>query len=164
MTRERLALTGGCSCRQLRYRLTSQPMIVHCCHCSWCQRETGSAFAVNALIEADRVALSAGTVDVVDTPSASGQGQRIARCPQCRVALWSHYAMPSIGDRIAFVRVGTLDAPGTLPPDIHIFTSSKLPWVVLPPGVAAVAEYYKAAELWPQASLDRRAALMAKSG
>lgn len=161
MTSERLFYAGGCSCRQLRFRMTSKPMIVHCCHCSWCQRETGSAFAVNALIEADRVELTAGTVDVVDTPSASGQGQRIMRCPKCRVALWSHYAMPDIGDRIAFVRVGTLDAPGMLPPDIHIFTSSKLPWVVLPPDVAAVPEYYKASARWSKESLARRAALFA---
>jgi len=164
MTGESLSHAGGCSCRQLRYRMTSKPMIVHCCHCSWCQRETGSAFAVNALIEADRVELTAGTVDVVDTPSASGQGQRIARCPKCRVALWSHYAMPGIGDRIAFVRVGTLDAPGALPPDIHIFTSSRLPWVVLPPEVIAVPEYYKASERWSKESLARRAALSAAAG
>lgn len=161
MTSEMMAHVGGCGCRRVRYRMTSKPMIVHCCHCSWCQRETGSAFAINALIEADRVEVTAGTVDIVDTPSASGQGQRIARCPKCRVALWSHYAMPGIGDRLAFVRVGTLDAPGELPPDIHIFTSSKLPWVVPPPGVPAVPEYYRASERWPKESLARRAALTA---
>jgi len=150
---------GGCSCRHVRYRMTSKPMYVHCCHCSWCQRETGSAFAINALIETERVEQLAGEVDLVGTPSASGEGQKIARCPKCRVALWSHYAMPGIGDRIAFVRVGTLDAPAALPPDIHIFISSKLPWVMLPPEVPAAPEYYKASERWPKVSLDRRAAL-----
>jgi len=100
-----------------------------------------------------------GEVDLVDTPSNSGKGQKIARCPRCRVALWSHYA--GAGDAVRFVRVGTLDAPDRLPPDIHIFTSSKQPWVVLPPGAPAVPEYYVAAEHWPQASLERRAVLLA---
>ena len=102
-----------------------------------------------------------GEVDVVRTPSASGRGQIIARCPKCRVALWSNYG--GAGDVIRFVRVGTLDDPDRLPPDIHIFTSSKQPWVVLPPGAAAVPEYYKASETWPKESLERREALRARS-
>ena len=150
---------GGCTCRFVRYRMTSDPLFVHCCHCRWCQRETGSAFALNALIEADRVEMLAGRVELVATPSSSGKGQQIARCPVCRVAVWSHYA--GAGDAVCFVRVGTLDEPSRLPPDIHIFTSTKQPWVVLPPGVPAVAEYYATSEYWPAESLARRAALLA---
>ena len=150
---------GGCTCRAVRYRLTARPLFVHCCHCRWCQRETGTAFALNAMIEADCVVLLQGELDVVDTPSNSGKGQRIARCSKCRIAVWSHYAGAS--GAVCFVRVGTLDEPDRLPPDIHIFTASKQPWVVLPPGTPAVAEYYKAAEHWPPASLMRRAALLA---
>ena len=134
---------------------------MNCCHCTWCQRETGSAFAINAMIEADRVVLLRGEVDVVDTPSASGKGQRIARCPHCRVAVWSNYG--GSGDVVRFVRVGTLDEPDRLPPDVHIFTASKQRWVVLPPGTPAVAEYYKASELWPKESLERRTALLART-
>nr|HET7858979.1 GFA family protein [Caldimonas sp.] len=152
---------GGCTCRTIRYRMTSRPLFVNCCHCTWCQRETGSAFAINAMIEADRVELLSGEVDVVDTPSASGKGQRIARCPRCRVAVWSNYG--GGGDAVRFVRVGTLDEPGRLPPDVHIFTTTKQPWVVLPPGTPVVAEYYKASELWPKESLERRAALLART-
>ena len=151
---------GGCTCRHVRYRMTTKPLFVHCCHCRWCQRETGSAFALNALIEADRVQLLAGEVEVVDTPSASGKGQKISRCPRCRVAVWSNYA--GAGDRMRFVRVGTLDEPDRLPPEIHIFTASKQPWVVLPPGAAAVEEYYPASKHWPAESLERRAALAAR--
>ena len=114
---------------RVRYRMTSAPLFVHCCHCRWCQRETGTAFALNAMIEADRVSLLQGEPEVVDTPSNSGQGQKIARCPKCRVAVWSNYA--GAGDAVRFVRVGTLDEPDRVPPDIHIFTSSKQPWVVL---------------------------------
>ena len=152
---------GGCTCRRVRYRMTSKPLFVHCCHCRWCQRETGASFALNAMIEADRVQLLQGDVEVVDTPSNSGKGQKIARCPKCRIAVWSNYA--GGGDALRFVRVGTLDEPDRLPPDIHIFTASKQPWVVLPPDTPAVAEYYKAAELWPEESLERRAVLPAAS-
>ncbi len=152
-----LAMDGGCTCRAVRYRMTSLPMFVHCCHCRWCQRETGSAFALNALIEADRVVLLQGSTETVLTPSASGKGQRIVRCPTCRIALWSHYA--GAGDAVKFVRVGTLDNPDRMPPDIHIFTSSKQPWFILPPGTPAVSEYYRSAEHWPQESLARRRAL-----
>jgi hypothetical protein len=99
---------GGCTCRHVRYRLTSEPLYVHC----------------------------------------------------CQVAVWSNYA--GAGATIRFVRVGTLDAPDRWPPDIHIYTSSKQPWVVLPPGTPAVPEYYRASEYWPQASLERRAATRAR--
>ena len=150
---------GGCACRHVRYRMTSRPLFVHCCHCRWCQRETGSAFVLNAMIEADRVRLLHGDVEIVATPSESGRGQRIARCPQCRVALWSNYG--GGGDAIRFVRVGTLDAPDLLPPDVHIFTASKQPWVVLPPGTPAFAEFYRAADVWPAESLARREAVRA---
>ena len=135
-------------------------MIVHCCHCRWCQRESGAAFALNAMIESDRVELLEGKVEVIDTPTNSGKGQKISRCPNCRIALWSNYG--GGGDAVRFVRVGTLNEPDQLPPDIHIFTASKQPWVVLPPDTPAVPEYYNAAELWSKNSLDRRAALMTK--
>ena len=151
---------GGCDCRYVRYRMHGRPLFVHCCHCRWCQRETGSAFVLNAMIEADRVTLASGEVDVVDTPSNSGKGQKIARCPNCRIAVWSNYA--GGGDAVRFVRVGTLDDPDAFPPDVHIFTASKQPWVVLPPGTPAFAEYYKASEIWPAESLARRAALAAR--
>jgi hypothetical protein len=153
-------MEGGCTCRAVRYRLASAPLFVHCCHCRWCQRETGSAFAINAMIEADRVELLQGAPEIVPTPSSSGKGQKIARCPRCRVALWSNY--PGAGDAVRFVRVGTLDDPDALPPDIHIFTASKQPWVVLPPGAPAVEEYYDREKYWPATSLARWRDLRAK--
>ena len=145
---------GGCTCRQVRYRMKSRPLFVHCCHCRWCQRETGAAFALNAMIESDRLELLAGQPEPVATPSNSGKGQKILRCPTCRIAVWSHYA--GAGDAVAFVRVGTLDEPDRLPPDIHIFTMSKQPWVVLHPGTPAVEEYYDRKKYWPRESLERR--------
>jgi hypothetical protein len=147
-------LEGGCTCRALRYSLSSEPLFVHCCHCRWCQRETGSAFAINAMIEADRVELLCGEPDVILTPSNSGKGQKIARCRECRVAVWSNYS--GAGDLVRFVRVGTLDDPDLLPPDIHIFTSSKLPWVILPRDKPVMPEYYNLKEYWPPESIERR--------
>jgi hypothetical protein len=151
-------LEGGCDCRAVRYRIESAPLVVHCCHCRWCQRESGASFALNAMIEADRVTSLAGVPELVATPSESGLGQRIARCPGCRIALWSNYA--GAGPVLAFVRVGTLDDPDRLPPDIHIFTASKQPWVVLPTGARAVPEYYDRDALWSTESLARRRALL----
>lgn len=157
-----LPLEGGCACRAVRYRVTFAPIVVHCCHCRWCQRESGSAFALNALVESDRVELLHGEPETVPTPSASGKGQRIVRCPQCRVALWSHYS--GGGDAVRFVRVGTLDAPDALPPDVHIYTMSKQPWVVLPSGAPAFAEFYDPATVWTAQARDRyRAAKAAEA-
>ncbi|MGA9342594.1 MAG: GFA family protein [Rhodanobacteraceae bacterium] len=152
---------GGCTCRAVRYRMMSAPMFVHCCHCRWCQRETGTAFALNALIEADRVVLIEGEPEIVMTPSNSGKGQKISRCPDCRIAVWSTYA--GAGDAFRFVRVGTLDDPDRLPPDIHIFTASKQPWVVIPAGMPAVAEYYNRDDHWPVESIARRRAQLAST-
>lgn len=152
------ALEGGCDCRYVRYRVTAAPLFVHCCHCRWCQRESGASFALNALIESCHVELLAGDVLLVDTPSESGRGQQIARCPRCFVAVWSHYA--GSGPCLSFVRVGTLQEPDRCPPDIHIFTASKQPWVLLPPDTPAVPEYYDREQLWPRESLERRPALL----
>ena len=151
-------IEGGCDCRTVRYRMASPPLFVHCCHCRWCQRESGASFALNAMIEADRVTDLGEAPQIVDTPSNSGAGQLIARCPKCQVALWSHYA--GAGPVIKFVRVGTLDDPDLLPPDIHIFTESKQPWVVLPSGIPAVPQYYDRDEYWPEESLARRRVIL----
>ena len=149
-------MEGGCACGGVRYRM-SAPMFVHCCHCTSCQTETGSAFAINALIEADRVETLKGSPEPVVTPSESGKGQQMWRCPDCHVAVWSNYG--GTADILRFVRAGTLDDPAACPPDIHIFTRSKRPWVVLPEGVPAVEVYYDSKSMWPAESLARRKAL-----
>jgi hypothetical protein len=149
-------LEGGCACGWVRYRLKSKPMFVHCCHCRECQRQTGGAFVINALIETDRVERLSGETEAVAVPAASGTPQTIHRCPDCKVAVWSHYG----GHRqLSYIRVGALDEPDALPPDIHIYTRSKLPWVALPAGVPAAEAYYRSSDLWPAESLARRKAL-----
>jgi len=153
-------IEGGCDCKGVRNRMETKRLFVNCCHCRWCQRESGASFALNAMIESDRITVLAGKPELVDTPSNSGKGQKIARCPKCRIAVWSHYA--GAGSAVSFVRVGTLDNPDALPPDIHIFTASKQPWLVLPAGTPAVPEYYDREKYWPRESLERRKALLAK--
>lgn len=152
---------GGCSCGAVRYRLASDPMFVHCCHCLNCQRQTGSAFVINLLIETDRVEQFAGEPEPVDVPRDDGSTQQVFRCPTCRIAVYSHYGNP----RVAFVRAGTLDRPAEITPDVHIFTRSKLPWVTLPDSVPAFDVYYDSKVLWPPASLARlRSVLRPASG
>lgn len=149
---------GGCDCRNVRYRMESAPLVVHCCHCRWCQRESGASFALNAMIEADRVTTLGVEPEVIDTPSESGGGQRIARCPSCKVAVWSNYS--GSGPVVKFVRVGTLDQPDLLPPDVHIFTASRQPWVQLPAQAPAFEAYYEREQVWSPSSLARRLALL----
>ncbi len=148
-----VAMDGGCACGAVRYRMNAKPIIVHCCHCTWCQRETGSAFAVNAFVEASEVEIMKGEPVQTALPSLSGKGQMLWRCADCGVALWSNYS--GAGPKFNFVRAGTLDDPSRVPPDIHIFTSTKQPWVILPDGVPAVPEFYKAAEVWSADGLAR---------
>jgi hypothetical protein len=149
-------LEGGCACGEVRYRLTAAPMIVHCCHCRDCQRQTGSAFVLNALIETDRVALLAGEPKPHPMPTDSGRPHDIHRCPECGTAVWSHYGGVAA---LRFVRIGTLDDPAALTPDVHIYTRSKLPWVRLPDGARSFEAYYDLKQVWPAASLERRRAL-----
>ena len=144
---------GGCTCGSVRYRMEASPMIVHCCHCSWCQRETGSSYVLNALIEASKLTVVDGDPVKILTPSASGKGQTIWRCPDCQVALWSRYA--GFGDAVSFVRVGTLDEAHRFPPDVHIFTTTRQPWVRIPDEQPAFDEFYALREQWPDESRAR---------
>ncbi len=149
---------GGCSCGAVRYRLMSEPLFTHCCHCLNCQRQTGSAFVINLLIEADRVELVAGAPQPVDVPRDDGSSQRIFRCPTCQVAVYSEYGRPEVW----FVRGGTLDDPTQAAPDVHIFTRSKLSWVAIPESVPEFEVYYDTQALWPRASLDRLSVVTAR--
>jgi hypothetical protein len=148
---------GGCACGAVRYRMQARPMFVHCCHCKDCQRQTGTAFVLNALIETDRVALLSGEPQPFAMPTDSGRPHRVFRCPACGTAVWSEYGGAA---KLRFVRVGTLDEPSALKPDVHIYTRSKLPWVTLPAGVPAFAAYYDSRKLWPAQSLERRKAIV----
>jgi len=150
-------LGGGCACGVVRYRFASAPMFVHCCHCRDCQRQTGSAFVINALIETDRVAILSGDPEPAAMPTDSGRPHQIYRCRNCRTAVWSEYGGLAA---LRFVRVGTLDNPAALAPDVHIYVRSKLPWITLSQSTPAFDAYYDSAKLWPVASLERRRAIL----
>ena len=153
----RIPIDGGCACGAVRYRLTSDPLFVHCCHCLNCQRQTGSAFVINVLIEADRLEVLEGEPQPVAVPRSGGKKQKIWRCPICQIAVFSQYTRR----QIRFVRAGTLDDPAAVEPDVHIFTRSKLPWVTLPESVPAFDVYYDTNKLWPEESLERLRAMTA---
>jgi hypothetical protein len=148
-------LEGGCSCGEIRYRLSASPLVTHCCHCLNCQRQTGSAFVVNMLVERDRVELLAGEPRPVDAPRDDGSVQKVFRCPTCQVAVYSLYSRPDV----AFVRAGTLDDPSLVAPDVHIFTRSKREWITLPDTTPAFDVYYDMKRVWSPDSLDRLAVL-----
>jgi hypothetical protein len=150
-------LEGGCACGNVRYQLISAPMFVNCCHCRDCQRQTGSAFVINAVIETGRIKLLSREPEPVAVPTESGRPHDIYRCSICHTAVWSDYGRRPA---LRFVRVGTLDQPAALPPDAHIFTRSRLPWIELPKSVPAFDIYYDMEVLWPAASLQRRRAIL----
>ena len=151
-------LEGGCFCGAVRYRLTDRPMFTNCCHCRDCQKQAGSAFAINAIIETDRIELLTGEPQPVRMPTESGRPHDIYRCTQCQSALWSDY-----GGRpwVRFVRVATLDDPTAITPDAHIFARSKLPWVQLPSEARVFDIYYDMKTEWSPQSLARRDAAIA---
>lgn len=147
-------LEGGCSCGAVRYSLLLSPIFVNCCHCTWCQRESGAAFAVNAIIETSNIKLLSKTEPIViDTPSASGRGQKMHRCPICKVCLWSNY--DGMGEVLGAIRVGTLDCPSRCPPRAHIYTSTKQKFVILNHDIPAFEQYYDE-RCWPKDSFERR--------
>jgi len=152
---------GGCGCGKVRYEVKSEPIIVHCCHCRYCQRQSGAAFAINALFWTEQITLKSGEVNLINTPSPSGKGQTIARCPDCEVAVWSHYFMGGIKEGIKFLRVGTLDNPDLLPPDVHIFTKTKQPWVQYPEAAHIVDVFYDIEATWSEQNNSRFKSLLA---
>ena len=155
---------GGCSCGKLRYKLTSEPLIIHCCHRRKCQCQTGSAFVINALMEASSVEILSGEIEQITVETPSGKGQNIARCNTCKVAVWSNYYMGGINQLIRFVRVGTLDQPDHFPPDVHIFTTTKQPWVRLPEDSHVVDIFYDYETTWSPENLNKRKVLLKAAG
>ena len=153
---------GGCACNYVRYKMKIRPLVVHGCHCRLCQQQSGASFAVNALVEANQIELTKGEVVEVVVATPSGNGQSVSRCPKCQIAVWSNYLIFGgiLGRHVHFIKVGTLDEPEQFPPDVHIYTSTKQPWVVLPPHTPAYAEYYETQEIWSQESLKRRSHLL----
>ncbi|WP_026622929.1 hypothetical protein M728_003411 [Ensifer sp. WSM1721] len=152
-------IEGGCFCGRIRYRLKRRPMFVHCCHCRDCQRQLGSAFVINGIVEAENVELLQGETVMVTLSTDSGRPHDVYRCPDCQSALWSDYGRRKW---LSFVRLATLDRPSEFPPDVHIYTRSKLDWVPLPADARVFEAYYDVETEWPKESLDRLGEARAK--
>jgi hypothetical protein len=148
-------LEGRCACGGVRFVLRDKPMFVNCCHCLDCQRQTGSAFVINAVIETDLIELRGEHPEAVRVPADSGRPHDIYRCAHCKVAVWSDYGGRP---KLRFVRVGTLVQPHDIKPDAHVFTRSKLPWVTVEGPAFEV--FYELEQQWPAASLARRKAIL----
>ena len=146
-------LRGGCACGNIRYQLTSSPLIVHACHCRDCQRITGSAFVINLWIEKKFVEPGAAQPNSFKLKGGSGHTHEVFFCGTCGVYVWSRYH-GAPGDAL-FVRAGTLDNPDAVTPDVHIFTRSKLPWLNLPAGARAFASFYTISKVWSAESQER---------
>jgi len=145
-------LDGQCSCGSVTYSMKKKPIVVHCCHCSECQRQTGTAFVLNAIIETDQFTCD-GPIREITLPTPSGMGQVVSRCTECGVAVFSSYLARQ--GKLRYIRVGTLDQPDKCPPDVHIFTSSKLPWLELKAEVPVFENFYKFGDVFSKASMTR---------
>ena len=143
---------GQCDCGAVKYAMSTDPMFVHCCCCAQCQRQTGSAFVVNAIIEADRVSVE-GPVREIELSTPSGKGQIITRCTECGVAVFSNYLVRE--GKLRYIRVGTLDDPARCPPDVQIFTSDLPSWVRLNPEIPSFEKMYVFKDVWPADAFAR---------
>ena len=151
-----MALQGGCACGAVKYRLNREPLYVQACHCTDCQRISGSAFVVNMWIETDEVELLSGTPKTYGLKGGSGRAHDVYFCGDCGVYVWSHYQ----GVRgCLFVRAGTLDDPSQVKPLAQIYTRSKQDWVPLPSDTAVFDAFYVPKEQLPAESLKRLAAI-----
>jgi hypothetical protein len=147
-------IDGGCACGAVRYRLLKPPLFVHCCHCTRCQRESGTAYVAHGMIERANLEWD-GEVTAVRLPTDSKTRHEIVHCAACLTPLWGqHGRQPSV---MVYLKVGTFDAPERCPPNAHIFVRSKLAWVAINPDIPQFARYYNAAKVWPQESLERYA-------
>ena len=154
-------MRGACACGAVKFQLTASPIVVHACHCRDCQRLSGSAFVLNAVIEASNVELLSGEPGSSNLEAATGKAHVVSFCRDCGTYVWSQYLqLPSM----RFVRVGTLDEPDALSPPVHIWTSRKQAWVEIPPGLDVYPEFYSLKELWSDEALQRLKASIKAAG
>ena len=121
---------GGCQCQSIRYRCSALPFVAYTCHCRACQRLTSSAFATCMQVPAEALELIMGSPSTGVRESDSGNTLRTDFCSICGTAL---FTANSARPRLRTIHVGTLDHPNEVEVSAHIWTSRKLPWVVLPP-------------------------------
>lgn len=121
---------GGCQCGSVRYRIEGEPLDLVVCHCTECQRQSGSAFGMSLAVRAKDFRLTTGTLKSFTVTCDSGRLKTCTFCPDCGCRIY-HQTDP----RGMSVKAGTLDDRTTLRPTAHYWTARKQPWVVVPDGV-----------------------------
>jgi hypothetical protein len=124
---------GGCQCGSVRYEISGRPVALYVCHCHECQKQSASAFGITYTIGRDDLHLKCGTVKVWSRAADSGRTVRCLFCPDCGSRLWHEYSGDST---LIGIKGGSLDDPIDLQTATHIWTSRKLPGVVIPEGAA----------------------------
>ena len=120
-------LTGACLCGEVRFVVSAVPRGLIYCHCTRCQRRTGTAFSVSAVAQPRSVAVIAGQEHIRTYEPASGFHKQF--CARCGSQLFA--VDPGDGD-VRAVRLGTLDDPPELPILGHQFVAYAVPWHPLP--------------------------------
>lgn len=126
---------GGCQCGGVRYRIDEKPLELAVCHCTDCQRQSGSAFGMSLAVRAASFRLTKGELESFAVTCNSGRIKTCSFCGDCGTRI-HHQTRPDV----LSVKCGTLDDKADLRPSAHYWTKSKLPWVVIPPGVKSVAD------------------------
>jgi hypothetical protein len=119
-------ILGGCLCGGVRYRFTGEPLAYYACHCTDCQRQTGSAFGLSMIVHREAVEVLRGEPRLFEVSMPDGRTKRGRCCPECPVRLWGE---PVKLPQLLILRPGTFDDPGVHEPFGDIWTQSARPWV-----------------------------------
>ena len=125
MTTPASRFTGGCLCGAIRYTVSAPLGALRVCHCTHCQKNTGTGMSVNAVIAAQEFALTQGTPMRFTTIADSGRTLRRYFCGDCGSPLYAH--REESPERLV-LKAGTLDDSSGLKITAHIWTRSARPW------------------------------------
>ncbi|HET7879616.1 MAG TPA: GFA family protein [Acetobacteraceae bacterium] len=131
-----MSLSGGCQCGAVRYTISVEPLSVYVCHCRECRRQSASAFGISVIVPEAAFALTEGEVRTWRRPTDSG---RVLDCMFC-VVCGSRICHTTPDEGVVSVKGGSLDEPPGLQSATHIWTTRRLPGVVIPRGVAQYGE------------------------
>ena len=145
------SLTGGCICGQVKYQIIDKPLFTQACHCKDCKVLTGSSYVVNSSI-LENTLIVEGEVSSTELKAGSGASYKTYFCTKCGNYVYADY--DSAVGRLT-VRTKTLDNSEKFPPQVHIFTKDKDPWLNLSEDVICFKEMYDQKKTWPEDSLNR---------
>tara|TARA_B100000579_G_scaffold278075_1_gene230015 strand:- start:122 stop:604 length:483 start_codon:yes stop_codon:yes gene_type:complete len=144
-------LKGGCICGQVKYYITEKPLFTQACHCKDCKVLTGSSYVVNSSVLENTLFVE-GEVSSTELKAGSGASCKTYFCNKCGAYVYADY--DSAFKRLT-LRTKTLNNPENFPPQVHIFTKDKDPWLNLSKDVTCFEEMYDPKKIWPEESLKR---------